>query len=760
MTFETPRFTTLCQRCRVLEFDDSAWPRAHEAGSETEGYYLAVGRGGHIHLKYELRDSLPDLPVLSESELDGCGFCPVLKKAIQRFITGNSHKREFSVGLEYLWNSCDSAEDPQDVGLMALVARVDWIGDDDDDDMTFLRFDIEALSGNCGEWLRLEPSRRDEVLCPDNLQMIFDEIEDSCHTRTVSEGGTVYPTRLIEVGDEGADFCRLVETESDPILSSSTEIPFATLSYCWGPPEDAARQFQTERSSLDNRLSGFPIAQVSPILRDAIQVARALRIPYLWVDAVCIIQDDKDDWDRESSRMGVVYKNATLTICTPTSTSCQEGFVERESIATGILFQSTINENISGSYLVRFVGEADGICDRFESLHWDCEHSGWALRGWTLQEFELSQRIVVFGKTRLHVRTSRGTKSEAHDWIQLEYESGEDDTAHQIGTLPQWIEEKAYKDWIWLIQRYSRRQLTHHTDKLPAISGLVTQLLGHCPERYLAGHLVPYIDLFWGANLTLTNTRLTKTALTNSLESRDLYVAPSWSWASRSHGVDFRDFGFCPLPWSLPFKETSTDIREECEVMNASISLEDSNPFGRVKGGSLVMRGVVVPPFSDVRLLSKPTWRRVRCRANENGSYVAYMILDWTEFEDRRSLEGLSLLLIGSCEVARLRDPVHDEYEDELPAPLEEVLGDGLQAGATARETEHEEEVPNGEGLCKEDTDDSSSGDDQRSAYGIVIHPSSQPGKYLRLGIFYSIPLERGGLQYFQGRPMQTVEII
>ena len=99
-----------------------------------------------------------------------------------------------------------------------------------------------------------------------------------------------YPSRLINVSP-GRDSAvvKLVQTESlrDP--------SWASLSYCWGGPQHA----QTTRSNVSSRYSSIQLAQLPTTIRDAVKMCRILEIPHLWVDSLCIIQDDVNDQSRE-----------------------------------------------------------------------------------------------------------------------------------------------------------------------------------------------------------------------------------------------------------------------------------------------------------------------------------------------------------------------------------------------------------------------------------------------------------------------------
>ncbi|OTA95173.1 hypothetical protein M434DRAFT_394070 [Hypoxylon sp. CO27-5] len=813
MTTTIPPLAKLCERCRVLEFDDSAWLGAHQAGSEEEGYYLEVAKGftDRFKLDYFLLDSLPELPWLTDTaNNDGCDFCVVLKKAIQKYARGCFN--EVLVSLYYQWYPFNSREDGRpSIGLKSLLAQVLWIGYDENgqhlSQSTWLHFGIDSPSDSCARWLRLESSPRDDVLCIENLLMVHDTLKISSHIRPFTKGA-VYPTRLIDVGDDGTSSCRLVETSFEAPFSRSSQVPYAALSYCWGPPEDIVRQFKTEKCSLESRLEGFELHQVSPILHDAILASRALGVRYLWVDAVCIIQDDVEDWDRESSLMSLVFQNAALTICTPASTSCLEGFLARDWIMTRIRFESNINESVSGSYIVRLVGEVSRPSHAsVECLSFALNHSHWALRGWVLQEYELSQRAVLFGRTKLHVITGKGAQSEASEMTRLL------DRTHGARYLQQGDPDHgAYINWISLIEDYSARMLTHPSDKLPAISGLASRSLHVHPSNFLAGHLFLHVDLYWTAAFLQSNVRLTRAALINYLHSRVSYVAPSWSWASRNHPVEFGDRRF------RVFGESGSDIREECDIVRASTSLAGTNPFGGVKDGSIVIHTSTVPLSLHVEQLGSvhKIWR-----ANERAGYVADLNFDWNQFEDEESFEELSLVLIGSrkAEENLSWDPVQIIYEHEvkdeepegtdrvtfitmdmwiaagvpghsrlslngsrilygiLPARNSERVGEGetTEDHRASHYSQGNTTDNAGEGYLsdadREDLENSASphkttsksrpGDDEdRYAYGIIIHPAAEPGKYIRVGAFHSVPREYGGLKYFQSHPTRTIEII
>jgi hypothetical protein len=100
------------------------------------------------------------------------------------------------------------------------------------------------------------------------------------------------------------------------------DAPYAALSHCWGAYEPPCK---TTRGTIADRETRIPWSLLPKTFQDAIKFIRRLGLRYLWIDTICIIQDDTDDWLRESSRMHSVYKNAFLTIAAASSRDSRDG---------------------------------------------------------------------------------------------------------------------------------------------------------------------------------------------------------------------------------------------------------------------------------------------------------------------------------------------------------------------------------------------------------------------------------------------------
>jgi hypothetical protein len=95
------------------------------------------------------------------------------------------------------------------------------------------------------------------------------------------------------------------------------------LSYVWpktdNPFKAQEKHFQTNREDLavmDDETAYFdvPVEQLPKTIQDALHITRTIGERYLWVDALCIVQDDKIDVQRTVHKMDEIYRAASLTV--------------------------------------------------------------------------------------------------------------------------------------------------------------------------------------------------------------------------------------------------------------------------------------------------------------------------------------------------------------------------------------------------------------------------------------------------------------
>ena len=135
----------------------------------------------------------------------------------------------------------------------------------------------------------------------------------SQHKACGEERDTAFlPNRLVEVNEvEGQLQPRLVSTSD--WSADMRGLNYFALSYCWGTGRGKTVA-KTTRDTLLPFHDGISMEALPKTFRDAMQVVRSLGYSYIWIDSLCIVQDDPDDFGRECIQMGKIYANSISTI--------------------------------------------------------------------------------------------------------------------------------------------------------------------------------------------------------------------------------------------------------------------------------------------------------------------------------------------------------------------------------------------------------------------------------------------------------------
>ena len=263
--------------------------------------------------------------------------------------------------------------------------------------------------------------------------------------------------------------------------SQGEDANYIALSHCWG----GKTPIKTTRSTLKNRKNQIQWCRLSKTFQDAVTITRRLGIEYLWIDSLCIIQDDIDDWVAESAKMCSTFQNSYLTIAASHASDGEHGCF------TGTPKLGNLSYEISG------IGGLDhplGVFCRSQLLHneFSMDPDGAEIhrmplscRAWVLQERVLSKRVAHFTafelvwECRTVVRCQCRRVSLQHPENQkLRYSQCLD---KDLG------EHEIFSVWANLLQAYASRKITYDTDRLTALSGLAEQFQRAGAGTYLAG---------------------------------------------------------------------------------------------------------------------------------------------------------------------------------------------------------------------------------------------------------------------------------
>ncbi|KAL8739130.1 MAG: hypothetical protein Q9181_000159 [Wetmoreana brouardii] len=344
-----------------------------------------------------IEDLYPDFPKLRAAENRGCSTCKLLRHALlHRYNDKAVDEASVEWGLpREKWPSWDRR--------VTLKSQGGRTGEDqlffepspypppDSQAGVWFRmiFSLHADPGDpvaLSENIRRRPPSRD-VLSPANMRLIFRWLDDceADHAKCHHERLPRLPTRVIDVGpSDGSADVRL-------LVTGGTPGNYVVLSHCWGlrPSSTLNKESQLLQANSEDFERRIDIESLPKNFRDAILVVRKLEIRYLWIDALCVIQDSLSDWAKESAQMDAVYESAYLTLvatCAPTSST---GFIHRREYPVAVRpYENPGDPTIKGRYYITFQHSKSATWDYIEN------ETVWNTRGWTFQERLLSRRIL------------------------------------------------------------------------------------------------------------------------------------------------------------------------------------------------------------------------------------------------------------------------------------------------------------------------------------------------------------------------------
>ncbi|KAI1439858.1 HET-domain-containing protein [Annulohypoxylon stygium] len=397
------------------------------------------------------------------------------------------------------------------------------------------------------------------------------------------------PTRVVNTGLDGSTI---------RVMNGSPKCArYVCLSHCWGQ----TRPLMTTSKTIASFSEDIPWSTIPATFQDAILFTRKLGIQYIWIDSLCIIQDNAMDWAIESSRMADIYKNSYVTIAATASESSTDGLGLRHTKQEGITLNGRKTSDIPYSVQCHYAMAPDTIRGK-ETPKAAIEHpisnvnllSDYGevmpvfpllMRGWVFQERLLSPRFLQSGRDELlwDCRESMlcecGQRKRRPDLPYNQVSLGTDNDL-----LPH--------KWRKIIEFYCSLSLTFSTDNLPALSGLAKHMGEHRPEAtYLAGLWSDSleIDLLW---IPYGPDRM----------QVDEYLAPSWSWASSGRQIIY------PGLWRSHEKQPSVKaIESYFKVLSASCVVSTVDTHGKVSDGFLKLSAPLFPLTLDPTIENSET---------------------------------------------------------------------------------------------------------------------------------------------------------
>ena len=341
---------------------------------------------------------------------------------------------------------------------------------------------------------------------------------------------TNLPSKVIEVAPVGSP--------GVPRLRSTTGLKgsYLALSYCWG----RGQSYVLTTNNIEVLMRELEVKKLPQTILDAIEVTKTLGFKYLWVDALCIMQDSAEaaaqhDMNQELATMDQVYKNATMTIVAACVASVTDGFLNDRPGSGQSRFDIPCRLGPKHFFAVHIQ----------EHMLYDDSREPINTRAWAFQEQLLSPRLLIYASHTLQwqcrtltcnlsgsYHAPKGSAAPRLPSMQNLLLDGPEQRQIRRQVNPD-VPHPILQHWLRAVMSYSDRKFSLSSDKLPALSALAVSYAPIFGPEYFAG--------IWARSAV-------QQLCWCSADSRDFFMrptqyrAPSWSWAALDGHVHFLSF--------------------------------------------------------------------------------------------------------------------------------------------------------------------------------------------------------------------------
>ncbi|KAI1418324.1 HET-domain-containing protein [Hypoxylon sp. FL1857] len=417
-------------------------------------------------------------------------------------------------------------------------------------------------------------------------------------------GTTALPFRVIDVGpSDGSEQPRLLTTHYRAVGR------YLTLSHCWGriPP------LKTTKKTVEEWHEALLWDQLPKSFQDAIWLTRELGERFLWIDSLCIVQDDPDDLGSQIQRMGAIFETSYCTIAATDA----KGSDGSSMIDQGLFVRGPSNikeahlrlryglptndpspnesENVqkARSWLIEEKATlSDGVYDVFIQeyhhrvpLNRDVMKKAWSMRGWVFQEQELSRRCIYFTQESLLWRCNQYWESEQTGTPERrESNTNFDfDTLGTTGGYTYDVNFNLLRFWQSSMERYSKTKLTYVSDKHNALKGMEERLGTRFNTTFRFGIFnfkakdaqdVLLQQLLWARAASYCG----------SLRGDPNFCCPSWSWMIIDGPVVWTDNALVTQPEvcsKAHFGKQLADGLQELHISGLGKNIRIGTPIGK-----------------------------------------------------------------------------------------------------------------------------------------------------------------------------------
>lgn len=388
------------------------------------------------------------------------------------------------------------------------------------------------------------------------------------------------PTRVIDVSPVGLDVGLVCLRDNQNKVDRAAR--YVALSHCWGK----CIPFATTTENLEGRKREVRIEDMSRVFQEAVFITRRLGIRYLWIDTLCIVQNDRHDWEVEAGRMAKVYMDAFVVIGASNSNADDQGFLGPRAHPGSINWTKPLHSGRTSCLALSLLPPAG---ERWTSGRDPVSSEPLQSRAWCLQERYLAQRILLYGAEQLFWECRAISRAEdgdlrlgnLHNLDRLKGTASIERTI--FGPRPDGDSEVNYRGWYEMIEEYTQRSITHQSDRFPALSGVADAIAQTSRDIYHAG--------VWRKGL-VEGLLWCAMSRDGPLKKPTSYRAPSWSWASVEGPVQFIVYHFIER---CRWKRGIADYEQLATFMDCDVQKDGPDLYGTVSGGYLRLHAPLLP---------------------------------------------------------------------------------------------------------------------------------------------------------------------
>ena len=497
---------------------------------------------------------------------------------------------------------------------------------------------------------------------------LFDCLTKHETCRRIFQEEKALPTRVLDVGLKGE------EHQVRLLVSDGACGSWAALSYCWGGDST----FILKTTCLEDMLNGIPIEDFPATLRDAVVVTRSLGIRYIWIDALCILQDSAEDWAAEAAKMEYVYQGAKVTISAISSPGTGHGMLLRRA-PPSLQCRLDCKSKENGTQVPLFL--------RSGSALWDISMKTSPLnnRGWTLQEALLSPRVISYGSQQMVWEclenridesgrpVAPGEKYRDKKFIQellVSKSNAKKQSAYRkLASASSYVTnawqkqfERPYDRWFDVVTEYTSRRLTVATDILPALSGLARAFQNLLADQYCAGLWAN--DMLRGLMWRRQPPKPADFDKAIAQPKPQGYRVPSWSWAS-IHGR--------MVTYLYPQTDAYTTLEEWAKIVDVGTTPRLEDPFGQTQDGYLEVKGAyrsIIDPHITAGKDPHPDASAIEVNLRETFADVFEFSAEFKQQHREHEGQDFGILLLAKSYVKKRRETSESKAFTKFPAAV------------------------------------------------------------------------------------------